>query len=153
MGDREDELRRSVASDRVASRVLAAMTAEKMAKVRLFEEGIKEQLRLRGWLLDDRARCLEEIDRVKAETERVKAETERVKAELGVAGPAVNGRAGAGAGAGWRPCRRYMIRATSPIIDLHWARQAITHVARRPHRSMDRRPPLIRPNTLRSRTM
>ena len=66
MGDREDELRRSVASDRVASRVLAAMTAEKMAKVRLFEEGIREQLRLREWLLDDRARCLEEIDRVKA---------------------------------------------------------------------------------------
>ena len=100
MGDREDELRRSIANDRVASRVLAAMTAEKMARVRLFEEGIKEQLRLREWLLDDTARCLEEIDRVKAETERIKAETERIKADLGVAEPAVNGRGGGGAGAG-----------------------------------------------------
>ena len=63
MGDREDELRRSTANDRVASRVLAAMTAGKMARVRLFEEGIKEQLRLREWLLDDTARCLEEIGR------------------------------------------------------------------------------------------
>ena len=97
MGDREDELRRSIANDRVASRVLAAMTAEKMARVRLFEEGIKEQLRLREWLLDDTARCLEEIDRVKAETERIKAETERIKADLGVAEPAVNGRGGGGA--------------------------------------------------------
>ena len=47
MADREDEMRRSIANDRVAGRVLAAMTAEKMARVRLFEDGIKGQLRLR----------------------------------------------------------------------------------------------------------
>lgn len=103
MCDREDELRRSIASDRMASRMLAAMAAEKMAKVGLFEEGIKEQMRLREQLLDDRAWYVEEIARVRAETARIKAETARIKAELGpaaAAAVAASWRGGRGSGKG-----------------------------------------------------
>lgn len=89
-------MRRSIANDRVARRVLDAMTAEKMVKVRFFEEGIKEQLRLRERLLADRAWYLEEIDRVRAETAQIKAETAQIKAELGIAEPDADGRGGAG---------------------------------------------------------
>ena len=82
MSDREDELRRTIARDRLASRMLAAMTAENMAKVRFYEEGIKEQLRRRERLLADRAWYMEEIERVREETRQIKAETERYKAML-----------------------------------------------------------------------
>ena len=64
MGDREDELRRAIARERLAGAVLAAMASKREARAWLFEEGIKEQLRLRRRLLADRARYLEEIDRV-----------------------------------------------------------------------------------------
>ncbi len=103
MCDREDELRRSIASDRMASRMLAAMAAEKMAKVGLFEEGIKEQMRLREQLLGDRAWYMEEIARVRAETARIRAETARIKAELGpaaAAAVAASWRGGGGSGKG-----------------------------------------------------
>ena len=46
MDDREDELRWAIARERMARRILDAIAAEKLAKVKLFEEGIREQMRL-----------------------------------------------------------------------------------------------------------
>ena len=80
MDDRANELRRSIARDRTARRVLAAMAAEKMARAKLLEDDIKEQMRLRERLLADRARYLEEISRVRAETEQIKAERDAAAA-------------------------------------------------------------------------
>ena len=80
MDDREDELRRSIARDRTARRVLAAMAAEKMARAKLLEGGIEEQMHLRERLLADRARYLEEIARVRAETAQIKAERDAAAA-------------------------------------------------------------------------
>ena len=96
MSDREDEPRRTIERDRLASRMLAAMTAENMAKVRFYEEGIKEQLRRRERLLAERARYLEEIERVREDTRRLKAETERYKAMLGAAMADINRWIGGG---------------------------------------------------------
>ena len=51
-----------------------AIAAEKLAKVRLFEEGIREQMRLRKRLLADRAGCLEKLVRAEVDIGRVRAE-------------------------------------------------------------------------------
>ena len=100
--DGEDELRRSIGRDRMARGILAAMTAEKMARTRLFEEGIGERLRLRERLLNDRARYLEEIARIRAETEQIKADRDVAAAAAGVRSRGGTG----GRGGGRRPRRR-----------------------------------------------
>ena len=82
MDDREDELRRAAARERMARMILDAIAAEKLAKVRLFEEGIREQMRLRGRLLADRAEYLEKLARAEADTERIRAERDAAAAAL-----------------------------------------------------------------------
>ena len=95
MDDWEDELRRSVGRDRMARGILAAMTVERMARARPFEEGIGEQLRLRERLLNDRARYLEEMSRIKAEAEQIKADRDAAAAAAGVrSGGGTGGRGG-----------------------------------------------------------
>ena len=149
MDDGEDELRRAIARGRMARRILDAIAAEKLARAS-FEEGIREQMRLRGRLLADRAECLEK-------PARAEADIERVRAERGAAAAAVDKRTrkrwaagglgvGRGGGAGGRKiarrlgrwgkgpaCRRrsrYMIRLISAIADLPWARQVLARDAR-----------------------
>jgi len=56
-----------------ARRILDAIAAEKLAKVRLFEEGIREQMRLRERLPADRIECLEKLAGAEADTERARA--------------------------------------------------------------------------------
>ena len=53
--------------------ILDAIAAEKLAKVRLFEEGIREQMRLRKRLPADRIECLEKLAGAEADTERARA--------------------------------------------------------------------------------
>ena len=155
MGDREDELRRAIARKRLAGGVLAAMSAEKAARAGLFEEGNGEQLRLRRRLLADRARYPVKIARAEDKAKRIRAERDAAKAAAG------RGKLGGGReeGPGWagpartRRRRPYMIRQTSAITDLPWARQPVMHAGRWARRSMDLRPSLIWPNILRIRTM
>ena len=68
----EDKLRRASARAH-ARRILDAIAAEKLARVRLFEEGIREQMRLRERLPADRIECLEKLARAEADTERARA--------------------------------------------------------------------------------
>ena len=82
MDDREDELRRTIARERMARRILDAIAAEKLAKVRLFEEGIREQMRLHERLLADRIECLEKLAKVEADIERVTAERDAAAAAV-----------------------------------------------------------------------
>ena len=82
MDDREDELRRAIARERMARRILDAIAAEKLARARLFEEGIREQMRLHERLLADRAECLEKLARTEADTERLRAERDAAAAAL-----------------------------------------------------------------------
>ena len=65
-----------------ARRILDAIAAEKLAKVRLFEEGIREQMRLHERLLADRAECLEKLARAEADIERVRAERDAAAAAV-----------------------------------------------------------------------
>ena len=79
--DREDKLRRASARAH-ARRILDAIAAEKLAKVRLFEEGIREQMRLHERLLADRAECLEKLARAEADIGRVRAERDAAAAAV-----------------------------------------------------------------------
>jgi len=169
MDDREDELRLAIARERMARRILDAIAAEKLAKAWLFEEGIREQMRLREQLLADRAECLGNLARAEANTERVGDERDAAAAAVdedeeesgaapAAAAAAAGGRKSARSRGRWGkgPARRrsrYMIRLISSITDLPWARHVLTYDAKCAHRSMDRRPPWIWPNILRIRTM
>ena len=83
MDNREDELRRAVARERAVGRIMAAAAAEAAARVRLFEEGIREEMRLQERLLAERAEYVERIAKVEEETKRIMAERDEAAAALG----------------------------------------------------------------------